>query len=64
MRIVNKANYFTENEELKQIIANQKLIISKQEKEIALNAMMIEFLKKQMIDSPTPLKDVNLLEFD
>jgi len=61
---LNKTNYFTENEELKQIVANQKLIISKQEKEIALNTMMIEVLKKHVIDSPLPLKDINLLEFD
>ena len=58
---LNKANYFSENEELKQIIANQKLIISQQ-------ASTISFLNyQQMIMSQTVPKfmnEMNLLEFD
>ena len=58
----NKANYYIENENLKEIIQTQKIIIAKYEKEIQNRNMTIEYLTQQLY---RPEKSVNdLLIFD
>ncbi len=45
---LNKANYYTENIKLKELINNQKLIIAKLEKDINTKIMTIDFLTQQL----------------
>ena len=50
---VNRANYYIENEEMKELIQNQKLIISKLEKELNNRNMTIDYLTHQLHNSNT-----------
>jgi hypothetical protein len=66
---LNKANFYIENEHLKDTVQNQKLIISKLEKELQNKNMTIDYLSKQLINinniNNQNNKIVNnLLEFD
>ena len=45
---LNKANYYIENESLKETIHSQKIIIAKFEKEIQNKIMTIDYLTKQL----------------
>jgi hypothetical protein len=56
---LNKANYYAENEKLKETVQNQRLIIAKLEKEIRTKIMTIDYLTQQIV-KPT----ANLLDFD
>jgi hypothetical protein len=56
---LNRANYFVENEKLKEVIQNQRLIIAKMEKEINNKKMTIDNLNMKLCPVVT-----NLLEFD
>ena len=44
----NKANYYIENESLKQTVQNQRLIIANLEKEIQKKVMTIDYLALQL----------------
>jgi hypothetical protein len=48
---VNRANYYIENEEMKQLIQNQKLIISKLEKDLNNRNLTIDYLTQQLHNS-------------
>jgi len=59
----NKANYYIENEKLKETLQNQRLIIAKLEKEIDVKSMTIDYLSQQL--HKNSCKTVtNLLDFD
>jgi inner membrane protein involved in colicin E2 resistance len=61
---LNKANYYVENENLKETIQTQRMIIAKLEKDMNTKLLTIDYLTKQLhaITNPTSTKD--LLEFD
>jgi len=44
----NKANYYVENEKLKETVQNQKLIIAKLEKDINTKILTVDFLTQQI----------------
>ena len=61
---MNKANYYNENEKLKELVENQKLIIAKLEKRVIKKINTIDILTsliKKKEDSKTV---TNLLDFD
>ena len=69
----NKANYYVENEKLKETLQNQKLIIAKLEKDVHNKIMTIDYLTQQLnqisnisqSQSQSYCNTVtNLLEFD
>jgi len=60
---LNRANFYVENEKLKETVENQKLIICKMEKEINAKIMTIDYLARQLANNS--IAEVgNLLEFD
>ena len=69
---LNKANYYIENEKLKETLQNQKLIIAKLEKDVHTKIMTIDYLTQQLNQfsqsqclNQSHCKTVtNLLEFD
>ena len=62
---LNKTNYFMENMELKNTVANQKIIIAKMEKELNSKIIIIDCLSQQLVKESSPPKLVdNLLDFD
>ena len=61
----NKANYYVENEELKQTIQTQRLMIAKLEKELQTKNMTIDYLSQHLSSMTANTKCVNnLLAFD
>lgn len=60
----NKANYFVENVSLKETIANQKLIISKLEKDLQNRTLTIDYLTQQLHIKNNYEKVENLLDYD
>ena len=61
---LNKANYYIENEELKTIINNQKLIIAKLEKDLQTKIMTIDYLTQQLNINKNSKIVNDLLNFD
>jgi hypothetical protein len=68
---LNKANYYVENEKLKEILQNQRLIIAKLEKEISTKnttirvlTESIDNLEKKHLCNNNNSKIINLLDFD
>ena len=61
---LNKANYYIENEKLKEVIQNQKLIIAKLEKDINSKSMTIDYLTQNLNRKSNSNIVENLLEFD
>ena len=64
---LNKANYYIENEKLKETLQNQRLIIAKLEKEVNIKSKTIDFLTTQieLLNTKQNKNMVdNLLEFD
>jgi len=61
---LNKANYYVENENLKETIQTQRFVIAKLEKDMNNKLLTIDYLTKQLhnISNPTVVKD--LLDFD
>lgn len=65
----NKANFYIENEKLKETIANQRLIIGKMEKDLKTKLLTIDYLTQQLNDlnkkshSSCVIVE-NLLDFD
>jgi len=61
---LNKANYYVENENLKETIQTQRIVIAKLEKDLNTKLLTIDYLTKQLhnISNPTVVKD--LLDFD
>lgn len=62
----NKANYYVENEKLKETIQTQRLIIAKLEKELNSKIMTIDYLTSQLVKSQCSSDTTvgNLLDFD
>jgi hypothetical protein len=63
---LNKANYYVENENLKNTIYNQRLMIAKLERDLNNRVMTIDYLTQQL-NKNTNINNtntVNLLEFD
>lgn len=62
---VNKMNYFTECEKLKETVNSQKIIIARFEKEINMKLKTIDYLTQQLMnkDNITNL-NVDLITFD
>jgi hypothetical protein len=58
----NKANYYVENERLKETINNQRLKIGKLEKDINMKLATIDYLTQQLIKPKETT--INLLDFD
>ena len=63
---LNKANYYIENEDLKQTIQSQRMIIAKLEKDLQNKLMTIDFLTQQLVLRSGNQNEVNinLLDFD
>jgi hypothetical protein len=62
---LNKANYYVENENLKETIQNQRIIIAKMEKDIQNKSMTIDFLTQQLLTYTNKNSKVqDLLDFD
>ena len=62
---LNRANYFVENMNLREIINSQKLLISKFDKDLHNKSLTIDYLTSQLVNKKTLSKDIdNLLEFD
>jgi hypothetical protein len=63
---LNKANFYIENEQLKETIQNQRLILAKMEKELQKKMMTIDYLTQQLTQhngkQPTLVND--LLDFE
>ena len=63
---VNKTNYYQENEEFRQTIHNQKLVIARLENELRMKTRAIDYLSSQLGSFITQKECVigNLIEFD
>lgn len=59
---LNRANYYVENEQLKETMQNQRIIIARMEKEIQTKTMTIDYLTLQLVNKNQVV--TNLLEFD
>jgi hypothetical protein len=57
-------DFYIENEKLKEIVENQKLIISRMEKDIQTKIMTIDYLTRQLVIHNTTDTVDNLLDFD
>ena len=60
----NRANFYIENEKLKETVDNQKLIISRMEKDIQTKIMTIDYLTLQLANKNSENTIENLLDFD
>jgi predicted RNase H-like nuclease (RuvC/YqgF family) len=61
---LNKANYYVENETLKNTIQNQRLVIAKMDKELQNKSMTIDYLTQQLTMKNTAKTVDTLLLFD
>lgn len=62
----NRANYYVENEKLRETIQQQRIIIAKMEKEIQNKSLTIDYLTKQLHKSTLSETSIvsDLLDFD
>ena len=60
----NRANYYIENEKLKETVNNQRMIIARMEKEINTKVMTIDYLTMQLTNKNNSEIVSNLLDFD
>lgn len=58
---LNKANYYIENESLKETVTNQRLIIAKLERDLQNKIMTIDFLTQQIV-KPLTKPVTNLID--
>lgn len=61
---LNRANYYTENEKLKETLQNQRLIIAKMEKELQTKSMTIDYLTQQLSFVSGSKVVTDLIDFD
>ena len=61
---MNRANFYVENETLKETVENQKFIIHTMEKHIQTKIMTIDFLTRQLAAQDNTKQVNNLLDFD
>ena len=65
----NRANYYVENEKLRETVQTQRIIIAKLEKDLNVKIMTIDYLTSQLIKPYSTAKTIesnicNLLDFD
>ena len=60
----NRANYYVENEKLREVIQNQKYIIAKLEKDVNNKSMTIDYLTQQINNYSKITSIGNLLDMD
>jgi hypothetical protein len=61
----NRTNHYVELEKAKDVIQNQRLIITRLENDIANKSLTIDYLTRQVLHMNTMTRQVeNLLEFD
>jgi hypothetical protein len=60
----NKSNYYIENIDLRETIHNQKIIISKYEKEINTKQKTINYLTEQLVLQHNLNQSIDLINFD
>lgn len=62
---LNKANYYVENEQLRNTIQNQRMIIAQLDKEVQNKNMTIDYLTQQLVNNNKSHAVIpDLLEFD
>lgn len=61
---LNKANFYIENEKLKNVLQDQRIIIAKLDKELQNKNMTIDYLTKQLTNNSNNKIVNNLLSFD
>jgi len=62
---LNKANFYSENEKLRETVKNQRLIIAQLEKEVNTRSKTIDYLTQQLVVTSNSCKMVdNLIDFD
>jgi hypothetical protein len=61
---LNRTNYYTENEKLKETLQNQRLIIARMEKELQAKSMTIDYLTRQLNAASGCKTVTNLLDLD
>jgi len=61
---LNKQNFFSENEKLKETVHNQRIIIGTLEKEISTKILTVDFLTQQLHQNSLCKTVNNLLDFD
>jgi hypothetical protein len=60
----NRANYYIENEKLKGIVENQKLIIAQMDRDLRNKNMTIDYLTQQLVSQQKTSATANLLDMD
>lgn len=61
----NKMNYYTEYEQLKELVKSQKIIIAKMENELNKKIKTIDYLSQKLMEKDTYKTNVNeMLTFD
>jgi hypothetical protein len=61
----NKANYYVENERLKETVATQRLIIARLEKDVTTKILTIDYITRQIeMTNSNDVAVTNLLVFD
>lgn len=61
---LNKINYYTECEKLKEVVNSQKIIIAKLEKEINTKLKTIDYLTQQLMNKDNTNNVIDLITFD
>jgi hypothetical protein len=61
---LNRANYYAENEVLKETLQNQRLVIAKMEKELQNKSMTIDYLTQQLTLTLGCKTVTNLIDMD
>lgn len=61
---LNKANFYTENIRLEELVKNQRIIIGKLEKEINTKSKTIDYLTVMLSRVNEPIENIDLLTFD
>lgn len=58
---LNKANYYIENDQLRETIQNQRLIIARMEKDMIIKCKTIDYLTHQLISLTTTTTTSNVV---
>lgn len=61
---LNKTNYFVENENLKNTIQQQKIIIARLDRELQNSKTIVDYLQQQVRYNSNQKTDTDLLNFD
>ena len=61
---LQKANYYTECEHLKETVKTQRIVIANLQKDLHFRKLTIDYLTKQLVHITTSEDEINLIEFD